>query len=349
MRKSTLAHWQKAVDQGLPFVLYRKPAQGKVRLWQQQSVALHTMHPESRGFVMAPFSPTEPSYVFSPDVLTDFEWPREQRTGGYDFSADADAVAQNQHINLVSQGIDAIKKGVFEKVVLSRKWCTTHKKDPLTLFTALLDSYPQAFCYLWYHPKVGMWAGASPELLLKTKAGSLQTMALAGTQQVQGETDPQWTPKEIEEQAIVSRYLQQRLDPWLTEMELDGPENVKSGHLWHICTHLKGQYHRADFNRILEQLHPTPAVCGHPKEKAQAFILAHEGYDRKFYTGFFGELNMGEAGADQSELYVNLRCMELRGQVADIYVGGGITIDSDPEKEWDETVKKSRAMGKVLQ
>jgi len=95
-------------------------------------------------------------------------------------------------------------------------------------------------------------------------------------------------------------------------------------------------------------LHPTPAVCGLPKNEAKSFILENENYDRKYYTGFLGELNSDVNGINTSSLYVNLRCMEIAKDEAIIYVGGGITKDSIPEKEWEETVRKTATMKKVL-
>jgi isochorismate synthase len=94
----------------------------------------------------------------------------------------------------------------------------------------------------------------------------------------------------------------------------------------------------------LQLLHPTPAVCGLPKDKSKAFILDNENYDRTFYTGFLGELNV----EDQTDLFVNLRCMEISGSQAHLYMGCGITKESIPEKEWEESCNKSATMKRVL-
>jgi isochorismate synthase len=97
---------------------------------------------------------------------------------------------------------------------------------------------------------------------------------------------------------------------------------------------------------VIRALHPTSAVCGMPLEAALTFLLNNEPYDRRYYTGYLGELNLGTDA--QTHLYVNLRCMEIKDQMAHIYVGGGITKDSDPELEWQETVAKSETMLHVL-
>ena len=116
---------------------------------------------------------------------------------------------------------------------------------------------------------------------------------------------------------------------------------------------------------VIEALHPTPAVCGFPKQKAKEFILQHENYNRQYYTGFLGELNLKQSRTRNtnrrnvennayavvktySNFYVNLRCMQLKNETALVYVGGGITRDSDPEKEWEETVNKTKTIGNVL-
>ena len=83
---------------------------------------------------------------------------------------------------------------------------------------------------------------------------------------------------------------------------------------------------------IIKTLHPTPAVCGLPRNLAKDFILQNEDYHRSYYTGFLGELNFKN---QQSSLFVNLRCMEISGETASIYVGGGITKESIPETRHD--------------
>ena len=80
------------------------------------------------------------------------------------------------------------------------------------------------------------------------------------------------------------------------------------------------------------------------------FILENENYNREYYTGFLGELNKKSIKKKKlkSDLYVNLRCMQIKNQQAFIYMGCGITKDSNPEKEWEESVNKSMTMKKIL-
>ena len=91
-------------------------------------------------------------------------------------------------------------------------------------------------------------------------------------------------------------------------------------------------------------MHPTPAVCGLPKQSAKDFILQNENYNRDFYTGFLGEINI----LNKTDLFVNLRCIQIVDNIAYIYIGCGITKDSIPDKEFLETVNKSITMKRVI-
>jgi isochorismate synthase len=116
---------------------------------------------------------------------------------------------------------------------------------------------------------------------------------------------------------------------------------------------------------LVTALHPTPAVCGLPLREAKHFILENENYDRMFYTGFLGELNFKKKASrnrnrrnqensayrtvtNTSDLYVNLRCMQLADHKATLYVGGGITANSEAGKEWLETQSKAQTMLRIL-
>ena len=79
-------------------------------------------------------------------------------------------------------------------------------------------------------------------------------------------------------------------------------------------------------------------------------IIKNEGYNREFYSGFLGEINKDfENNEDnKSDIFVNLRCMELEKEIANLFIGGGITKDSVPENEFIETINKSKTIKKIL-
>src|SRR5690606_14602969 len=147
-----------------------------------------------------------------------------------------------------------------------------------------------------------------------------------------------WTQKEIEEQALVSRYIINCFKKIrLREYDEKGPKTVKAGNLMHLKTDFTVDTRSVNFPELatvmLELLHPTSAVCGMPRQPALEFIKNNEGFDRRLYSGYLGPVNlMGE-----TNLFVNLRCMALKSDQATIYAGAGVTVDSDPEKEWQET------------
>jgi isochorismate synthase len=258
-----------------------------------------------------------------------------------------------QYCRLVESAVDFIVASGIKKVVVSRTATAALPDDfaPVAAFQALCRRYPAAFVSLVAIPGVGTWIGASPELLLSVDSQALHTMALAGTQaRPPSPAEVQWSAKEIEEQALVSDYIRDFFHRAhvgaVTEI---GPFTVTAGNVVHLRTDFRVELPLGDLmalaNRVLYELHPTSAVCGMPKDKALAFILQHEGYDRSFYSGYLGPVHID----GQSHLYVNLRCMQLGQGVAYLYVGGGVTADSSPDAEWRETELKAGTLLAVLQ
>lgn len=354
----------------LPFVVYSRPINAIIKSWMQKDDTLHTTSTFSEsGFVFAPFDLKQSAVVF-PEAKCSFH---DIETGlNFNFkpqpaSKSANILEQTKHINLVSKGIAAINSGALKKVVLSRiEEKAVNEVNPITIFKRLYDTYKNAMVYCWYHPKVGLWLGATPELLFKVEGKQLTAISLAGTAPYQPDVVPKWTPKEFEEQQIVTNFLAKQIAPYTVTTNISEVETIRAGNLWHLKTRLISRI--ADDNSLLpiiKALHPTPAVCGFPKEKAKVFIDKHEGYNRQFYTGFLGELNLKllktrnpnqrniEQNAyvalkTQSNFYVNLRCMQLKANTAYIYVGGGITKDSIAADEWTETCNKALTMSAVL-
>ncbi|MGX1930423.1 isochorismate synthase [Flagellimonas sp. 2504JD4-2] len=335
-----------SIENNQPFVLYRKPKEQEViGIFQSNDGLNLAIDFTESGFVFAPFDDNQDAVLIRPDkmITSNFEVEAARNSSSIEMSNEG----KETHLKLVEAGIGEIKKGNLEKVVLARRIEVTHSKNPDEMFTDLLRSYPNAFCYWFFHPKVGMWCGGTPETLVKIKGNELRTMSLAATLPIDGSNPPNWGTKEIEEQRMVSDYIQKRLADKMDTLEIGQAESIKAGKLWHLKSEIKGLILTGtNLKEIVAALHPTPAVCGIPVESAKAFIAKNENYERTFYTGFLGELNL-DSGREIA-LYVNLRCMELKDQSAAIFVGGGITIASDPEKEWIETQNKSRTMLNIL-
>ena len=262
--------------------------------------------------------------------------------------------SEADYTRLVQKGVEAIKQGTFKKVVLSRAQSVALPQgfDHVQTFMKLCERYSNALTYLVYIPQVGLWMGATPETLISTNEQYFRTIALAGTQTYNPDiplSHTAWMQKEIEEQAMVSRYIINCFKKIrLREFEEEGPKTVIAGSLAHLCTRFKVDMQEVNFPELgtvmLDLLHPTSAVCGMPKHTAQDFILKNEHYDRGFYSGFIGPVNIER----ESHLFVNLRCMQLLGNQAILYAGAGITEDSMPDREWLETEMKCKTMLSVL-
>lgn len=345
--------------QNLPFVLYRKPnSKTVVGIFQENNHLYFSKNFTEKGFVFVPFQndnaiifPLEFSEVkfASPHLMISSDKHLEEEN--------PNEAGKENFIGLVQKGIDAINKGFFSKVVLSRtETIDLPDFDIETVFERMLQQYSTAFCYCWFHPKIGMWMGATPEKLLQAKENKFNTMALAGTQLFQDNGVISWQNKEREEQEFVTDFIIDNLKNIASEVVISNPYTTRAGNILHLKTDIEGVLKPdSDLKKVVDVLHPTPAVCGLPKILARDFILENEGYEREYYTGFLGEINHDFSTNEvASDLFVNLRCMKIEKTSnavhtkAHLFVGCGITKDSNPQAEWEETVNKSKTMKRIL-
>lgn len=263
---------------------------------------------------------------------------------------------QHNFQKLTQQAINLIKQGEFEKVVLSRFKVVpmSHPQEPAAIFEKMCKAFPNAFVSLISLPDYGTWLGASPEVLVSVKNRThFHTVALAGTKPYHAGMvvkDVAWTQKEIEEQALVSRYIINCFKKIrLREFEEHGPKTVEAGKLLHLKTDFSVDLKATNFpllgSVMLNLLHPTSAVCGMPLEPALRFLKQNEGYDRSLYTGFLGPVNM----EGNTDIFVNLRCLQWHNNHLTGYAGCGITVDSLPENEWKESeIKINSLLSQIL-
>ena len=189
-----------------------------------------------------------------------------------------------------------------------------------------------------------MWMGATPEVLICGREEHYETISLAGTLPAQEDGTYNWTEKEKKEHQWVSDFIEQNLSSALAQDVVKSPvETLVTGPVAHLTTRFSFQYSGSPL-QLADKLHPTPAISGYPVDSAMRLIQEHESHSRGYYTGFLGKLN----GKKDTRLFVNLRCMRLDTERFEIYVGGGITDLSDPEKEWDETVEKAKTLLDVI-
>jgi isochorismate synthase len=333
------------------------------------------------GFIFSPFDQqkerlfVEADFSFSftsdglkspenPLEITSSEWLKnlvasssgiKSKTKFYRQSVIDEQGDKQTYINLVSKGVEEIQKGSMEKIVLSRTQSIqlSDEVDVVNVFEELCNTYSTALVSFVSSPEAGTWLGASPEILVGINDNTIfKTVALAGTKTFQGDINLKtvaWTQKEIEEQALVERYIISCFKKIrLREYDEHGPKTVVAGNLLHLKSEFTVDMKATNFPQLgsvmLQLLHPTSAVCGMPLEPSLKFLKENEGYDRQYYAGYLGPVNF----SNQTNLFVNLRCMQLHDQSALLYAGAGITIDSDPEEEWHETEMKLNTIRKVI-
>ena len=185
------------------------------------------------------------------------------------------------------------------------------------------------------------------ETLVEIEERAFLTMSLAGTQRYHENEKVAWGQKELEEQRLVTDQIRKELGSMLDHV--GEPFTQQAGHLLHLRTNIRGRLQEDNLlSDLISRLHPTAAICGLPREQALEFIQRNEGYSREYYSGFLGEVHYPVSGS--AHLFVNLRCMQLfpDAKQAWVYVGGGITASSQPEKEWEETRAKSETMKRVF-
>lgn len=335
----------------------------------------------SAGFIFAPFDKTKSRYFLKADLRFSFsagtlnEAPDAGQTSSqhwlnevvakasgktkknffYQVSTAGTDSVKDRYEQLVKKGIDQIEAGTFEKIVPSRSKHVDLPEafDVIETFQKLCDAYPNAMISFVSIPAAGTWIGASPELLIQTENNHIfKTVALAGTKPFEPGTNIRnvaWTQKEIEEQALVCRYIISNFKKIrLREYDEQGPKTILAGNVMHLKTTFTVDMKETNFPQLgsvmLQLIHPTSAVCGMPLEESLTFLKENEGYDRGFYAGYLGPVNINHNIC----LFVNLRCMQLTGGQAILYAGAGVTADSVPESEWEETEIKLNTLLKVI-
>jgi len=241
----------------------------------------------------------------------------------------------------VEKAVLSIRSGAVEKVVLARTFDADLTGLSIgALFGAATRALPEAFIAITQTEQFGLWLGASPERLLKVHEQQVEVDALAGTMatDLAPSAPSDWGFKEREEQAIVTRMIMSELKHAGVEDLVAGELRVtQAGPVAHLYTRVQGLTAKTNAMDLAKALHPTPAVGGTPVHEAIDLIRQLEPRSRSLYAGYWGPVD-----AEDAELFVNIRCMELFDDQALLHVGAGITHDSDPDRECDEVERKAR-------
>ena len=329
----------------LPFAFYRLPGTSTLEAFLQSDGRLLKPEQETgEGFYLSPFDSEEESYYIARDTHQTYDYLDFSPNDPYGFDPESSITSQ-AYQELIEKSQKQMQAGGLEKVVLSRQLVGSYPQDQLPyLFHRLLIAYPQAFVYAAYHPEIGFWIGASPEIFVKSVGDAIETMALAGTKSIQKNHQP-WGAKEIREQAFVEDHIENQLALIMSQDQIfkGDRKTLDAGPVQHLCTRFQMRSGDNSLSDIVNVLHPTPAVCGFPTALARDFILKEEPNPRSLYTGYIGPKT-----AESASYFVNLRCASFAQGILRCYVGGGITDQSIPQAEWKETEYKAQTFLKVL-
>lgn len=310
-------------------LLYRFPSQDIV---SKKGCFKYSQESVLKGFIISDFNnkskysfvESEESYSFIKELQAPF------------------CISKEAYLDQATKLISSLQKSSLEKLVYSRIKSAHLAISGTTLFERIEAAYPKAFVYYLNDPLLGEWIGATPEVLIKGVDQSFESMSLAGTKKAEDQSP--WGSKEIEEQDFVSQFLQQTLvKHGVSDLRYDGPKTIVAGPLAHLRTDFQWKSSLDQAWNIAKDLHPTPAVSGTPRDHALDWIRSEEKHERQFYAGMIGSMD-----EQHMNLYVNLRCAQIQGNQIYLYVGGGFTADSIPEKEWEETENKSRTLLNLL-
>ncbi|MFK7774676.1 MAG: isochorismate synthase [Saprospiraceae bacterium] len=348
------------LEKNIPFALFRAPNQ-PVRFVAQLSPLTEDHKIEASGFHFAPFSNREnvPHFVIKNDVnivavengnsipnptISKLEIPtfleNKNQMNVVDFPT---------YENHIQSYLDFFEKNETQKAIYSRikKTELPEDFDLISFFEKIENAYPRAMVYIVNLPGLGLWAGASPEKLLTYKNGIAETVALAGTQKILEQKNIEnltWGKKEIEEHGMVVDYILKKIkDNNLEILNRSETYTSQAGAMAHLKQRFEVKITKSALPKFIQDLHPTPAVCGLPKEKALDLIYQTEPYDREYYAGYLGMVEK-----DAVDFYVNLRCMKINNNITALFVGGGITANSDARKEWEETELKAKTLLNIL-
>ncbi len=227
--------------------------------------------------------------------------------------------------------IEKLKNGELEKVVLSRRSFIETKSTVDQLLNGLRKKFKNAFVYL-LQSKKSVWIGATPEVLLNANGNRAKTFSLAGTKLL----NEKFTEKEEHEQQLVTDFICSTLKRNGAKPKVNPRFESAFGKIKHLKTEI--DFESNSLVDIAEDLHPTPAVCGLPRNESKSLILELEPHSRELYTGYIGLEH-----EDEKRYFVNLRCGKLFKNGILMFVGGGLTADSIAENEWQETERKAES------
>lgn len=250
----------------------------------------------------------------------------------------------------VEQARQMIREEAFQKIVLARQLeaVSAHSINIPQALYHFRHRFPGCFNFMIRTDEGTAFMGASPERLVSLNSRRILTEGLAGST-ARGESavedltlgqELMASEKERSEHRFVVEDIRNSLASWTHRVNHpDKPLLKKLNNVQHLYTPISAETEREiSIHQLVGSLHPTPAVGGFPREKAIPHITSIESLDRGWYAGPVGWFNL----AGNGEFAVAIRSALVNGTRARLYAGSGIVRDSDPEREWQETIIKLR-------
>ncbi len=325
---------------GKPFFAYRLPGEDSISLGSGILTDASHYDGNTSGFVIARYDPSESAGIILPGI--EFQTPQIHPTHLPHISAECPESPAGTYLEAI-KNLTRILEQRGGKTVIARTIEAYADVIPLgAMFHALCCFYPDSYVYCWTTDGNTFWIGAVPEVLVHVSGDRLESMSLAGTMNATSEAE--WNYKNIEEQQLVTDFIQDIFRSIGLSPEIIGPVDKFAGPVKHLCTNISVRLPEGDFDILdfASRLSPTPAVCGFPRDEALREIDMIEPEPREFYGGYSGPIFNRRKGF----FFVTLRCMavDLTTKKIRLYAGGGITALSDPAEEWKETCLKASTL-----
>lgn len=267
------------------------------------------------------------------------------------------ALSESQWKDQVSFAVDSIKQNKLEKVVLARDQvaASTVAINTRGLLQRLEIEYPSTWLFL-----VDGLIGATPELLVRLSKSLVTSRVLAGTIRKTGNEDRDLalaaslakSSKDLEEHEYAVRSVADALAPFCSSTNVpESPFVLHLSNVMHLATDVTGVLNdsakQADIFTLIQQLHPSAAVCGTPTNAAKKFIIDFEKMNRERYAGPVGWIDANGDG----EIAIALRCGQLSqdNKSIRIFAGCGVVAGSDPANELAESQAKLMPMRTALE
>lgn len=249
-----------------------------------------------------------------------------------------------------------IKDGDIFQVVLSQRLETDFQSDPFDIYRALRTINPSPYMYFFKLGDIKI-VGSSPEVLVRVEDEMVEVRPIAGTR-------PRGATEE-EDKRLARELLSDEKERAEHIMLVDLGRNdigrvskkgsvevnelmviEKYSHVMHIVSNVKGRLEKGiDCYDVIKATFPAGTVSGAPKIRAMEIIEELEPTRRGIYAGSVGYFSF----SGNMDMAITIRTLLIKGNTAYLGIGAGIVADSEPEREFEETMNKGKALIKAIE